>query len=734
MTNSRTISALVFALIVLLASLVDLEQLAIPASCSAITLKQPTNVQQSKQQDFSDDNGTSFEDDSAGVFTETRTGVGIWTAQSGKVLIDDRHAKSGDKCLQISGDGASVILELADNIKTDGQLVFWAERWTSRSPFRFRIEKESGGTWTEIFNGDKQVRVGRAFLSHVKVPLTDTEITRLRFSVESPPDTGILIDDLRIAPAEPMKVTNVEVVPLALPALVGSDASAIVKLKVTTEGLLDPLHVTKIAASWNDDASNGNIKTFQPYYGGSEMGFRGKNRFGVPVNPEQGTSHVFSGDQELLEGDNYVWLACELKDDADIDGSISAQIESITFSNGETTTINGKPSVQRLGVSVRNGGDDGIHTYRIPGLATTNQGTLIGVYDIRRDGGGDLPGNIDVGMSRSTDGGRTWEPMKVIMDMGNDPKWRSDGIGDPSVLVDRTTGTIWVSATWSHGNRSWRGSGPGLEPEETGQWILVKSDDDGVTWSKPINITKQVKKPEWCFLLQGPGKGITMSDGTIVFPAQYQDPPNTDDNKAHRLPHSTFIYSHDHGKTWAIASGALDDTTESQIIELADDELMLNCRNNRASVRAIMTTTDLGKTWEKHSTHIAALIEPGSCMASLINVGRELGWRKLKSEYDNQFLLFSNPDSLRGRNHMTIKASTDSGASWPIEHHLLLDEESGFGYSCMTMIDAETVGILYEGSQAHMTFQRIKIKDILTPPKNQKTKNPALSSSQTAKE
>ena len=717
MMNVRTISASIFAIFVLGSSLIAQEY------------RLTQRVHTAPQQDLTEGDSTSFEENLAGVFTETQTSVGTWTAQSGKVLVDNKHAKSGDKCLQIAGEDASVILKLADNIQTDGQLTFWAERWTSRAPFSFRIEKESDGKWTEIYNGDQQVRVGRAFLSHVKVPLADPEITRLRFTVDSPPDTGILIDDLKIAPAEAMTVSNVEVVPLALPALVGAEASAMVKLKVTTQGTLDPVRVTNITATLNGESSENYIREFQPFYSGNESSFRWNQKFGIAKTTQRGDPCEFSGNQILSEGDNFFWLACKLKDDANIDGSISAQINSITFSNGETTTIDEAPSVQRMGVSVRNGGDDGVHTYRIPGLATTNQGTLIGVYDIRRDGGGDLPGNIDVGMSRSTDGGRTWEPMKVIMDMGNDPKWRGDGIGDPAVLVDRTTGTIWVSATWSHGNRSWRGSGPGLEPEETGQWILVKSEDDGVTWSQPINITKQIKKPGWCFLLQGPGKGITMSDGTIVFPAQYQDPPNANDQKANRLPHSTFIYSRDHGETWAIATGAWDDTTESQVVELADNELMLNCRNNRASKRAIMTTTDMGETWKKHSTHTKDLIEPGSCMASLINVGRELDWRNIKSEFDNQFLLFSNPDSLRGRNHMTIKASRDSGTSWPAEHQLLLDEEGGFGYSCMTMIDAETVGILYEGSQAHMTFQRIKIKDILAPPKNQKTKNPALSSS-----
>ena len=697
---------------------------------SALTGENPPRVQISKPPRFADENGTSFEAEKAGRFTELETNVGTWNTVKGEVLVDNKHAKSGKQCLQLAGgEEASVELAIADRIKTNGLLSFWAERWTSRAPFSFRIEKLSGETWSEIYNGDTEVLVGRAFLSQVQISLGDSRISKLRFSVTSPVNTGVLIDDLRIAPAKPMTVKSVEVVPFALPALVGAKQSALVKLKVTSEGILNPISITSISASLIGDSSAVSIENWQPFFSIGDSNFRWNESFGTARTPRQGLAHKFVGKQALLEGENYIWLACILKNNADIDKTIAARINSITFSNGETENIDDASFVQRLGVSVRNSRDDGVHTYRIPGLATSNKGTLIGVYDVRRDGGGDLPGNIDVGMSRSIDGGRTWKSMKVIMDMGKDPKWRGDGIGDPSVIVDRKTGTIWVSATWSHGNRSWFGSGPGIKPDVTGQWILVKSDDDGVTWSDPINITRQVKKPEWCFLLQGPGKGITMSDGTLVLPAQYQDPPNKNDKTSNRLPHSTFIYSRDSGVTWKVATGAWDDTTESQIVELADGELMLNCRNNRASKRAIMTTIDMGQTWKEHPTHVSSLIEPGSCMASLINVGRELGWRDIRSEFDNEFLLFSNPDSLRGRHHMTIKASKDSGATWPAATQLLLDEQRGAGYSCMTMIDEETVGILYEGSQAHMTFQRVKIKDILNPPKDQKTKNPAFAES-----
>lgn len=204
------------------------------------------------------------------------------------------------------------------------------------------------------------------------------------------------------------------------------------------------------------------------------------------------------------------------------------------------------------------------------------------------------------------------------MDMGDDPLHRYDGIGDPAVLVDRVTGTIWVAALWSHGDRAWSGSGPGLTPDETGQVMLARSDDDGVTWSAPINITSQIKKPQWCLVLQGPGKGITMRDGTLVFAAQYQDPP---DNK--RLPHATILYSTDRGKTWQIGSGAFGDTTEAQVVESQPGLLMLNCRYNRAPSRIVMTSDDLGKTWQKHPTSENGLIESGACMASLIDVGRQ---------------------------------------------------------------------------------------------------------------
>ncbi len=348
----------------------------------------------------------------------------------------------------------------------------------------------------------------------------------------------------------------------------------------------------------------------------------------------------------------------------------------------------------RLARRVRSEGDAGVKAYRIPGLVTTRKGTLVAVYDIRHNSSFDLQEDIDVGVSRSTDGGRTWGPMIVAMDMG---EWggkpnKENGIGDPCILLDETTGDLLLFATWAHGipagKHAWFAAGSGFEPETTPQLMMCRSKDDGLTWSQPVSITKQVKQEDWNFSFQGPGRAITMSDGTLVVPFQHQEP------EPDRTPAAGIIYSRDHGKTWHVHNAAKMNTTESQVVELEPGVLMLNMRDNAKTGRAVYTTTDMGITWQVHPSD-KKLVEP-VCMASLIKAGR--------------LLLFSNPADAKERKNITIQISEDGGLTWT--RKILLDEGIGWGYSCLTMIDSKTVGILYESSQAHMTFQAVRLKDI----------------------
>ena len=413
---------------------------------------------------------------------------------------------------------------------------------------------------------------------------------------------------------------------------------------------------------------------------------------------------ILKSRQPMLQGTNYFWVSLQMKRTTPLQETIAADMQYAKI-NRENAVIEGDKQTPRrkMAWAVRQAWDDGFAAFRIPGIVTTNKGTLISCYDVRYNSSVDLQEKIDIGISRSTDKGKSWEPMQIAMSMGahGGLPHAQNGVGDPCILVDEQTNTIWIAAAWCHGmgnQRAWFNSQQGMPPDETGQLLLVKSEDDGKTWSKPINITEQVKDPSWHFLLQGPGRGITMKDGTLVFPIQFID--------STRVPNAGIMYSKDKGKSWKLHNAARSNTTESQVAEIEPGVLMLNMRDNRGGSRAVSITKDLGMTWEEHPSNRSALPEP-VCMASLIHVDAD------KNCLGKELLLFSNPNSTKHRDYITVKASLDGGITWPDEYQLLLDEGIGWGYSCLTMIDEETIGILYESSVAHMTFQVIPLRELV---------------------
>lgn len=486
--------------------------------------------------------------------------------------------------------------------------------------------------------------------------------------------------------------------------------------------------LNKLTLQFGNETNLSDIKAIRLFYSGTEAPARegthfnpvtyvtsftpGKTRVANPsysVKQDEVTAPantiILTSKQPMVKGPNYFWVSIEMKPETSLLSRVSFTMPEAVINNKPAAIAwKGKAEApRRVGVGVRQAGDDGSAAFRIPGMVTTNNGTLLGVYDIRYNSSVDLQEMVDIGVSRSTDKGQTWEPMQVAMTFGETGglPHAQNGVGDPSILVDEKTNTIWIVAAWTHGmgnGRAWWNSMPGMTPDETAQLVLVKSEDDGKTWSEPINITSQVKDPSWYFLLQGPGRGITMQDGTLVFPIQFID--------ATRIPNAGVMYSKDRGKTWHIHNLARTNTTEAQVAEVEPGVLMLNMRDNRGGSRAVATTKDLGKTWTEHPSSRSALPEP-VCMASLIKVDAE------DNITGKKLLLFSNPNTTKGRNHITIKASLDGGLTWPTEHQVLLDEAEGWGYTCLSMIDKETVGIFYESSVAHMTFQAIKISDLI---------------------
>ncbi|MCJ8165693.1 exo-alpha-sialidase [Pontibacter sp. E15-1] len=498
----------------------------------------------------------------------------------------------------------------------------------------------------------------------------------------------------KVSTAAPTDGIRVSSTAPAMPILKGVETNPLLRVTVYVPAKHGQVSVQSIKARLNATALH-DVEKLEVYFTGAEPLFK-KEKLVHTLRPASEELEV-PLNMHLNPGKHYFWISATLKEAANLDHKVALHVTQLATASGKVYPVaeDGSAYAKRIGIALRRVGDDGAHTYRIPGIATTDKGTLIAVYDIRYDNSADLPGNIDVGMSRSTDGGQTWEPMRIIMDMG--PPHENNGVGDPAVLFDPVTKKLWVAALWSKGNRSIAGSRPGLSPDETGQFVLVSSSDDGKTWSEPSSITRQIKDPEWRIYFNGPGNGIAMQNGTLVFPSQYWD--------ENGMPHSSVIYSKDHGASWESGTGAKANTTESQVVETTPGTLMLNMRDNRGRFRSVATTTDLGQTWVEHHTSYSALPDP-VCMGSFIkaNVGTKGGEREV--------LFFSNPATFSGRYNITLKASTDLGETWQPANQLLVDERGAFGYSALTRIDDKTLGMLYEGVR-ELYFVRIPVQEVI---------------------
>ena len=307
--------------------------------------------------------------------------------------------------------------------------------------------------------------------------------------------------------------------------------------------------LNNVTLRFGKDTELKNIQSVKLYYSGTDCALRDGKVFFAPVeyissnapgrtlaaNPSYSVlkseiaapKHevTLKANQKLFPGVNYFWVSLRMKPGTSLLTKVSVEVISVGVDGKAVTPVYAqKAECHRMGIGVRHAGDDGSAAFRIPGLVTTNKGTLLGVYDVRHNNSVDLQEYVDVGLSRSIDGGQTWEKMRLPLSFGEYgglPK-AQNGVGDPAILVDKQTGTVWIVAAWTHGmgnDRAWWNSRQGMDVNHTAQLMMTKSDDDGKTWSAPINVTEQVKDPSWFFLLQGPGRGISMQDGTLVFPA-----------------------------------------------------------------------------------------------------------------------------------------------------------------------------------------------------------------------
>jgi lysophospholipase L1-like esterase len=333
-------------------------------------------------------------------------------------------------------------------------------------------------------------------------------------------------------------------------------------------------------------------------------------------------------------------------------------------------------------------GMNGVNTYRIPALVTTNSGVLLASCDARINNSGDLPNNIDTVIRRSVDGGRSWQPIQTIVD------WEGqEGAADPCMVVDRETGRVWCAVTWSE-SVNWRNSKPGFG-QDSFHDLLVYSDDDGLTWSEAKDVTESLKDPSWRSVWFSPGSGIQSKSGRLFIPFSAAH----GDGEAY----SYAAISDDHGETWSRVGPMGFKTNENIVAQLADGTIVCNMRSTHGlRLRAIAKSTDDGNTWSE-LVHHEGLIEP-VCQAGLLTVPASA------TPDGREWLVFSNPASQK-RERLALKVSYDGGETWPIERVL---HAGPTAYSCLTVLPQGGIGILYEAgvrsSYETVTFASISME------------------------
>ncbi|MFE9654934.1 exo-alpha-sialidase [Micromonospora sp. NPDC006431] len=354
-------------------------------------------------------------------------------------------------------------------------------------------------------------------------------------------------------------------------------------------------------------------------------------------------------------------------------------------------------------------GTEGYNAFRIPAIVATRSGTLLAFAEGRLASLSDA-GNIDLVLKRSTDGGCTWGPLQVVHDSG------PNTAGNPAPVVT-ATGRVVLLSTYNGGTASEAAIMRGEVPAEQSRRLFVQhSDDDGASWSAPREITAQAKAENWRWYATGPGHAIRLTGGThrnrLVVPANHSIAPpagSADLGTEAKYYGGHLLYSDDAGESWRI--GSVDDNpngyinvNESTVAELPDGRLYVNTREHNGSApgnRADAYSRDGGESLELPHRPQATLVAPVVQGSVLQLTGAS-----------NQ-LLFSGPADPNSRAALTLRMSTDHGATWRPALAL-----SGLpaAYSDLVQLAPDTVGVLYEtgnfGANETITFRRVSIAQL----------------------
>ena len=380
---------------------------------------------------------------------------------------------------------------------------------------------------------------------------------------------------------------------------------------------------------------------------------------------------------EIVSGVNYLWITVEMADDATEGNVIDAELYSVSTPSKTFEIVNPSPSGDREIILAHTllfqPGDYNSTNYRIPGVITAKDGSIVAVTDKRKYNQGDLPEDIDIVCRRSTDGGHTWsEPYTIAQGTGY-----NHGFGD--CVLAWTNDDNGLIAGFVGGVGLWNST-----PSNPIRSYIARSYDNGQTWTEPEDITDFIfgsncVVPEhrtWRASFFGSGNGLITSTGRIMFVAAIRE------TTAQSLSNYA-VYSDDNGITWHVSGRASVSGDEAKVTELVDGRILMSIRHN--GKRWYNISNDGGETWQSSTSTWNDITAP-ACNGDMIR------YTSVNQGFNKNRLLHSVPFG-SSRTDVSVYISYDEGETWPVRKCIVPYSSA---YSSLCVLPDGTIGLYVE--------------------------------------
>lgn len=380
---------------------------------------------------------------------------------------------------------------------------------------------------------------------------------------------------------------------------------------------------------------------------------------------------------EIVSGVNYLWITVEMADDATEGNVIDAELYSVSTPSQTFEIVTPSPSGDREIILAHTllfqPGDYNSTNYRIPGVITAKDGSIVAVTDKRKYNQGDLPEDIDIVCRRSTDGGHTWsEPYTIAQGTGY-----NHGFGD--CVLAWTNDDNGLIAGFVGGVGLWNST-----PSNPIRSYIARSYDNGQTWTEPEDITDFIfgsncVVPEhrtWRASFFGSGNGLITSTGRIMFVAAIRE------TTAQSLSNYA-VYSDDNGITWHVSGRASVSGDEAKVTELVDGRILMSIRHN--GKRWYNISNDGGETWQSSTSTWNDITAP-ACNGDMIR------YTSVNHGFNKNRLLHSVPFG-SSRTDVSVYISYDEGETWPVRKCIVPYSSA---YSSLCVLPDGTIGLYVE--------------------------------------